>query len=76
MLPGAILFLVLEREERCYHCDTLIPAGTTCTKLTALDDDVYYLHPQCAEGNVERLSEAQRDDIQQRLLKALFGDKA
>lgn len=47
--------VVLEKEERCYHCDTLIPAGTTCTKLTALDDDVYYFHPKCAEGNLDVL---------------------
>ena len=39
----------LDKEFRCDYCDALIEAGSPVVKLTAMDGDVYMLHPHCAE---------------------------
>lgn len=41
------------KDELCYHCNSVIPAGTPCVKLTALDGDIYWLHVACAKDSVD-----------------------
>ena len=41
----------LDKECRCDYCDALIKAGSPVVKLTAMDGDVYVLHPHCAENS-------------------------
>ena len=44
--------ITIEQEERCYHCDSSIPAGE-CVKLTTRQGVIYWLHDHCAKKGVD-----------------------
>lgn len=44
--------ITIEKEERCEHCDNVIPVGE-CVKLTTWQGSVYWLHNHCAKKGVD-----------------------
>lgn len=50
---------ITPKNVQCTHCDTPILNGSKCVQLKNTDDDVYWLHSECAEKGVSFLSEAQ-----------------
>ena len=69
--------VVLEQEERCYHCDNIIKKGDTAFVLCSKDDSVYMLHQTCYEKSCEPVGTAwteEEETMMNRFVERIMDD--